>query len=44
MGLIVGIVVGFFIVGFFALLALSLCKAASNSDDCLKKEVNEWTN
>lgn len=37
--MIMGIVVGIVIIGFFALLALSLCKAASNRDKYLEEDI-----
>ena len=34
-----GIIVGIVIIGFIALLALSLCKAASNRDKYLEEDI-----
>lgn len=37
--MIMGVVVGIVIIGFFALLTLSLCKAASNRDEYLEEDI-----
>ena len=37
--MIMGIVLGIVIIGFLVLLALSLCKAASNRDKYLEEDI-----